>query len=102
MILLRRGTEKSKVARRKRRGMRRHTSGPIGFARGIPSVMELLREQCYRDLGGGLLEALGRIFNRDVRIYAYPARDAAAGRMLTLGNLEVEVGSTCLQRRSRR
>ncbi len=78
--------------------LRRHISGPIGFAMGVPSVMELFREEYYRDLGGGVLEALGKLFNGDVRIYAYPARDAASGRMLTLSNLEVPSEARLLYR----
>jgi len=69
--------------------LRRHTSGPIGFALGVPSVLELFRAEYYRDLGGGVLEAVGRLFNGDVRVYAYPARDAASGRSLTLDDLDV-------------
>jgi len=78
--------------------LRRYTTGPIGFAMGVPSVLELFREEYYRDLGGGVLEALGRLFDGDVRIYAYPARDAASEAMLTLHNLEVPPGTRCLYR----
>jgi len=78
--------------------LRRYTTGPIGFAMGVPSVLELFREEYYRDLGGGVLEALGRLFDGDVRIYAYPARDSASGTMLTLQNLEVPSGARFLYR----
>jgi hypothetical protein len=78
--------------------LRRHTAGPIAFAMGVPSVLELFRDEYYRDLGGGVLEALGRLFNGDVRIYAFPARDGASGTTLTLHNLEVPSGARWLYR----
>jgi len=78
--------------------LRRYTTEPIAFAMGVPSVMELFREDYYRDLGGGVLEGLGRLFNGDVRIYAYPTREAGSGTLRTLDHLEVPAGARLLYR----
>ncbi len=49
--------------------LRRHTSEPIRFAIGASTVVELLRATHYENLIGGLLEALGKLFADNVRIY---------------------------------
>ncbi len=41
---------------------------------GIPSLQEIFEEKYYRDLNGGILEAFGKIFSKDLVIYAYPFR----------------------------
>lgn len=55
--------------------LRRHTSEPIRFAIGASTVVELLRSTHYENLIGGLLEALGKLFADNVRMYvrAMPA-----------------------------
>ena len=52
--------------------LRRHTSEPIRFAIGASTVVELLRATHYEHLIGGLLEALGKLFADNVRIYVRP------------------------------
>jgi hypothetical protein len=49
--------------------LRRHTSEPLRFAIGASTVVELLRSTHYENLIGGLLEALGKLFADNVRIY---------------------------------
>jgi hypothetical protein len=49
--------------------LRRHTSEPLRFAIGASTVVELLRATHYENLIGGLLEALGKLFADNVRIY---------------------------------
>ena len=46
---------------------------------GIPTVREIFEECWYDDLGGGLLESCGRLFQNNLRLYAYPWRDPAKG-----------------------
>jgi hypothetical protein len=50
----------------------RYTSEPIAIAMGIGSVRELFQEQYYKDLEGGILEAFGKLFTNNLRLYAYP------------------------------
>lgn len=67
-----------------------YTEEPLGIAVGLPSVTEIANERYYEDLAGGLLESIGRLFKRSVRMYVYPALDAATGRVVTVETLPVE------------
>jgi len=50
------------------------TKKRLGLIMGIPSLQEIFEEKYYRDLNGGILEAFGKIFSKDLVIYAYPFR----------------------------
>ena len=39
---------------------------------GADNLIEMFEEKYYRNLNGGILEAFGIIFTRDVKIYLYP------------------------------
>ncbi len=67
----------------------RHTSEAIGVALGVPSLEEIFLEKYYQGLEGGILEGLGRLFKKGVRLYAYP-RLATDGSIVTADNLRVE------------
>jgi hypothetical protein len=67
----------------------RHTTEAIGLALGVPSLEEIFREKYYTDLEGGILEGLGRLFKKNVRLYAYP-RLAGDGQIITADNFHVE------------
>lgn len=43
---------------------------------GLPTFLRIMDEQQYDDLRGGLLEATGALFQKNVKIYLYPALDA--------------------------
>jgi len=50
----------------------RYTSQPIAVTMGVASLEDLFKEQYYAELEGGILEAFGRLFTKDLRIYVYP------------------------------
>lgn len=60
-----------------------YTDRPIGFAVDMSAVKLLVREQFYEKLAGGVLEGVGRLFRKSVKLYIYPARDPASGRIET-------------------
>src|SRR5690349_7567377 len=63
------------------------TDGHIGMVMGVPSLMDQFDESSYSDLPGGILEAFGRLFKNDLRLFVYPMlRD---GRVTTIDNLTV-------------
>jgi hypothetical protein len=62
----------------------RFTDQMIGIAVGMPSVQEISQDKYYTDLGGGLLEAVGRLFKRSVKMYVYPTRDPSTGEVVTV------------------
>jgi len=63
------------------------TDGRIGMVMGVPSLIDLFDESAFADLPGGILEAFGRLFKNDLRLFVYPMlRD---GEVTTVGTLEV-------------
>jgi len=69
--------------------LRRYTHKPLAFAMGVPTLGELFNEQYYADLPGGLLQAVGNLFQAGVRLYVYPARDEDTGALTTVDSLRV-------------
>ncbi|HSB82056.1 MAG TPA: TonB-dependent receptor [Candidatus Methylomirabilis sp.] len=61
-----------------------YTDGLIGLAVGLPSVRQIADEQYYTHLPGGVLESMGRLFKRSVKMYVYPALDPATGRVFSV------------------
>jgi hypothetical protein len=59
----------------------RHTQSPIGIVLGLPLFQELFNERWCSDLEGGLLEAFGRLFKNQVRVYVYPMGDPMTGKV---------------------
>jgi hypothetical protein len=67
----------------------RYTQKPIGIAQGIKSLSAIMDETHYNDLPGRALEALGRLFTNNVRIYLYPWRDPKSNELITAQKLQV-------------
>jgi hypothetical protein len=59
------------------------------FVLGVPLLRELFNEGFYKDLGGGILEAFGRLFTKQVWMYVHATRDAIDGRVITAETLRV-------------
>jgi hypothetical protein len=67
----------------------RYTSEPIALTMGVASLRELFDEHYYAGLEGGILEAFGKLFTKDLKIYVYPLRDAATGALKTVETIEL-------------
>ena len=67
----------------------RYTHKSIGIALGVPSLKEIFDEKFYTDMEGGLLEALGRLFKSNVKLYVYPWRDPVTSQVSSSENLQV-------------
>jgi hypothetical protein len=76
----------------------RYTSEPIAVTMGAASLQELFTEQYYAGLEGGILEAFGKLFTKDLRIYVYPLRDEATGVLSTVQNVEMPADLLSLYR----
>jgi hypothetical protein len=76
----------------------RYTTEPIALAMGVPSLEDLFTEQYYSDLEGGILEAFGKLFTKNLRIYVYPWRNPDTGELRTVDNLVVPAHVTGLYR----
>src|SRR5213083_3705769 len=67
----------------------RYTTRAIGLVMGVPSLIEILNENYYANLEGGILEALGRMFKGGLKLYVYPRIDEASGKIITATQIEV-------------
>jgi len=69
--------------------LRRYTAARIGMVLGVPTLAQLFNEQFYEDLGGGVLEALGRLFSGPVRLYIYPWRNGRNGELVSADSFRI-------------
>jgi hypothetical protein len=67
----------------------RYTNQMIGLVMGVPSLAEIFDEKYYLNLEGGILEALGRMFKGNLKLYVYPMMDDKTGEIITATKLEV-------------
>jgi hypothetical protein len=58
-----------------------YTDRLIGLAVGLPSVRQMSEERFYTELPGGVLESMGRLFKRSVKMYVYPTLDTESGQI---------------------
>jgi len=70
--------------------LKRYKADQIVLPIGIPTFLEIMDENNFRHLPGGLLEAAGRFFGTGVWIYVYPGLDPRTQRRLDLDNIEID------------
>jgi hypothetical protein len=61
----------------------------MGVILGIYNLHSIFDERYYDNLPGGLLEAFGRGFGHNVKLFVYPAIDVDSGEMYSLENLRI-------------
>ncbi|MES2575468.1 MAG: TonB-dependent receptor [Bacteroidota bacterium] len=49
-----------------------YTKARMGLAMGVSNLIDIFDEKYYRHLSGGILEAFGKLFFRDMKVYLYP------------------------------
>ena len=52
--------------------LRTWTKNPIGIVLGLSNLADIFQSTYYENLGGGILEAFGRLFKQNVKLYVYP------------------------------
>jgi hypothetical protein len=67
----------------------RYSNEPIAVTMGVSSLRDLFKEEYYTGLEGGILEAFGKLFTKDLRIYVYPLRDPDNGRLETAESVQM-------------
>jgi hypothetical protein len=67
----------------------RYTNQMIGLVMGMPSLRQLLDEKYYLNLEGGILEALGRMFKGELKLFVYPMVEEKSDELITAANLPV-------------
>jgi hypothetical protein len=65
-----------------------YSKARMGLAMGVNNLVEIFDEKYYRHLSGGILEAFGKLFYRDLKVYLYPMKDDN-GNVVTSENLKV-------------
>ncbi len=67
----------------------RYTKERMGLAMGVNNMIEIFDEKYYRHLSGGILEAFGKLFFKDLKVYLYPLKDPETEEIITSENLKV-------------
>lgn len=65
-----------------------YTKARMGLAMGVNNLVDIFDEKYYRHLSGGILEAFGKLFFRDMKVFLYPMLDEE-GELTTSLNLKV-------------
>lgn len=65
-----------------------YTKARMGLAMGVNNLVDIFDEKYYRHLSGGILEAFGKLFYRDLKVFLYPMLDEN-GEILNSENLKV-------------
>jgi hypothetical protein len=67
----------------------RYTKRRIGLTMGAHSLIDLFNDHYYTALHGGILEAFGRLFKNNVKLYIYPFKDAETNTLFQVDDLKV-------------
>lgn len=65
------------------------TKARMGLAMGVFNIIQIFDEKYYRNISGGILEAFGKLFYKDLKVYLYPLKDLETGEVITSKNLKV-------------
>lgn len=66
-----------------------YTKARMGLAMGVNNLVDIFDEKYYRHMSGGILEAFGKLFFKDLKVYLYPMKDSKTGELITSDNLKV-------------
>jgi len=65
------------------------TKKRMGMVMGVYNLVQIFDEKYYRDLSGGILEAFGKLFFKDLKVYLYPLKDKETNEYINSENLKV-------------
>lgn len=63
---------------------------------GVPSLELFFDEKYYSDLKGGLLEAVGKMFPKNIKLYIYPTIEKETNTLKTSKNIQVSENTNML------
>lgn len=66
-----------------------YTKNRIGLTMGVNNLIDIFDEKYYRHLSGGILEAFGKLFFKDLQVYLYPMKNPDTGQIMTSNNVKV-------------
>lgn len=67
----------------------RYTKQRMGLAMGVNNLIDIFDEKYYRHLSGGILEAFGKLFFKNLKVYLYPWKDSKTGEIYDSNTLKV-------------
>ncbi len=66
-----------------------YTKERMALAMGVNNLVDIFDEKYYRHLSGGILEAFGKLFFKDLKVYLYPLHNQKTDDFTTSDNLKV-------------
>ena len=66
-----------------------YTRNRMGLTMGVNNLVAIFDEKYYRHVSGGILEAFGKLFFKDLKVYLYPMHDPKTGKLINSDNLKV-------------
>ena len=66
-----------------------YTKKRMGLTIGVNNLIDIFDEKYYRHLSGGILEAFGKLFFKDLKVYLYPMLNPKTGEYTNSENLKV-------------
>jgi hypothetical protein len=66
-----------------------YTKARMALAMGVYNLIQIFNEKYYRHLSGGILEAFGKLFFKDLKVYLYPLKNHDTGEFITSETLKV-------------
>jgi len=65
------------------------TTERMVLAMGVNNLVQIFEEKYYRHVSGGILEAFGKLFYRDLKVYMYPFKDEETGEIINSENIKI-------------
>ncbi len=63
--------------------------GKLRIVIGIPTFITVWDRSFYTDLRGGILEAFGKLFVKNMKLYVYPSLNKTSGKLFTSKDIEL-------------
>lgn len=70
--------------------LRNYTKNQMALSMGVDNFMKIFNEHYYSNVQGGILEAFGKMFLDNVKVYLYPLRHWETGQIINSNNLKLE------------
>ena len=67
-----------------------YTKEKIVLTMGVNNLVEIFDEKYYEHLNGGILEAFGKLFYKNLKVFLYPIKDTKNGKIINSNNLQVD------------
>ncbi len=68
----------------------RFTKERMGLIIGTNHLIKLFDKNYYKNLSGGILEAMGKLFNKKMKLYIYPYKDRKADKAVCSRNVQLD------------